>query len=571
MGFEPQIKMIVQNIRPDRQTILFSATFPKQIESLAKKILKTPLEIVVGERSTVNKDITQVVEVHDEEDKFMRLLQLLGVWYDKGSVLVFVDKQEKCDQLFHDLLKSGYPCLSLHGGKDQVDRDHTLHEFKTLIKKVMIATSVAGRGLDVPEIVVVVNYNCPNHMEDYVHRVGRTGRAGRKGTAYTFISPVEEQYSPIMIKALQKAEQAIPVELQQMFEEFKSKVDRGEATWIKSHAGFVGKGFTFDASEMNEAQKMASMQRKQYDIEQGIFPDRGDEEVGMADDEFGADDDDEKKADVAMAVAAAAAAAAAGGGGPSAGGGGLTTTMGTLQPSLSPAAMANLTPLERAKMLAASLTLGKGLPGASTVTLPPLLVGGAGASTGLVGLGAAAPVAAPSMPMDPKAALARAKLIAQQMSRGGLGLGAAVELGPDGKEMAHFADEVEINDYPPQVSQSSQVPPQAHECEIVHSLFIFAALVILLFPAPYLFPFPSNYYCNCFFFVCLVNLCLCRRGAKSLNDHRWMTSRSARGWPSYPGGRTYPPARRSMPASGSYTCSSRARRRCKSSSPRWRS
>ena len=121
MGFEPQIKMIIQNIRPDRQTVLFSATFPKQIEKLAKSMLRFPLEIIVGERSTVNKDITQVIEVHEEEDKFLRLLQLLGVWYERGSILTFVDKQEKCDQIYHDLLKAGYPCHSFHGGKDQVD------------------------------------------------------------------------------------------------------------------------------------------------------------------------------------------------------------------------------------------------------------------------------------------------------------------------------------------------------------------------------------------------------------------------------------------------------------------
>lgn len=269
MGFEPQIRMILSNIRPDRQTVLFSATFPKQIEKLAKSILQFPLEIVVGERTTVNKDITQYIEVHEEEEKFMRLLQLLGLLYERGSVLIFVDKQEKCDQLFQDLLKSGYPCLSLHGGKDQLDRDHTLHEFKTGIKTVMVATSVAGRGLDVPEIICVINYNCPNHVEDYVHRVGRTGRAGRKGVAYTFLLPSEDQYAPMMKTILEKAQQPIPEEIETMAAQFREKVEKGEAHWVSS--GFVGKGYTFDASEMNEAQKLASMQRKAYEIEQGML------------------------------------------------------------------------------------------------------------------------------------------------------------------------------------------------------------------------------------------------------------------------------------------------------------
>lgn len=274
MGFEPQIRMILQNIRPDRQTVLFSATFPKSIEKLAKSILRLPLEIIVGERSTVNKDITQYVEVHEEDDKFLRLLQLLGIYYEQGSILIFVDKQEKCDQLFQELLRAGYPCLSLHGGKDQVDRDHTLHEFKTGVKTVMVATSVAGRGLDVPEIVCVINYHCPNHLEDYVHRVGRTGRAGRKGVAYTFVSPSkEEQYAPIMVKALLKAHQndvsQVPTELMQLAESFKAKVARGEAQW--SSSGFVGKGFTFDGNELNEAQKAALLQKKQYALEQGII------------------------------------------------------------------------------------------------------------------------------------------------------------------------------------------------------------------------------------------------------------------------------------------------------------
>jgi ATP-dependent RNA helicase DDX46/PRP5 len=390
MGFEPQIRMIIQNIRPDRQTVLFSATFPKQIEKLAKSVLKFPLEIVIGERSVANKDITQFVELHDEGEKFLRLLQLLGIWNDRGSVLIFVDKQDKCDQLFQDLLKAGYPCLSLHGGKDQIDRDHTLHEFKSLIKTVMVATSVAGRGLDVPEIVCVINYNCPNHIEDYVHRIGRTGRAGRKGTAYTFISTNEEQYAPLMCKALEQAEQPVPIELQAMADRFKEKVNRGEAHWVGS--GFVGKGFTFDASEMNEAQKLASMQRRAYEIEQGIAQTDGKEEEEDADAFY-----DEKFGDLGAEGEAVEAPSAA-----------PASDVGVSSDSAAA--------LEKARLLAASIAAG----GVSLAAIPP----DASAET--------------------KAALARAKLIAMTM-----GTKAGADETPQ-----HFSDEFDINDYPAQVRLS---------------------------------------------------------------------------------------------------------------------
>ena len=372
MGFEPQIKMILQNIRPDKQVILFSATFPKQIEKLARSVLKLPLEIIVGERSTVNKDIKQIVEVHEEPDKFMRLLQLLGVWYEKGSVLIFVDKQDKCDQLFSDLLKSGYPCLSLHGGKDQLDRDHTLHEFKTLIKTVMVATSVAGRGLDVPEIVCVINYNCPNHLEDYVHRVGRTGRAGRKGTAYTFISSGEEQYANIMVKALSKAGEEIPKELRELEDSFKAKVESGEAKWAAY--GFEGKGFTFDADEMNESQKLVSMQRKLYNIEQGIEDDEA-AEYADEDGEYVPEDDtpgDSTAADKTKQSTAATSSSS-------------------------------------------SLLYGTSQPNATS---------------------------APGTKVSAQEALAKALSLAHKLSG---------KSGGSQEASMHFADEIEINDYPPQV------------------------------------------------------------------------------------------------------------------------
>jgi len=154
MGFEPQITRIVSNIRPDRQTVMFSATFPRQVEMLARKLLHDPIEILVGGRSVVNADITQFVEIRSSEDRLLRTLEILGQWSDKGKVLIFVNSQESCDTLFRDLLRQGYPCLSLHGGKDQNDRESTISDFKGNVCNLLIATSVAARGLDVRDLVL---------------------------------------------------------------------------------------------------------------------------------------------------------------------------------------------------------------------------------------------------------------------------------------------------------------------------------------------------------------------------------------------------------------------------------
>jgi len=176
MGFEPQVMRIVDNIRPDRQTVMFSATFPRQMEALARRILNKPIEIQVGGRSVVCKDVEQHVVVLEEDKKFLKLLEVLGIFQEKGSIIVFVERQESADELLKDLMKASYPCMSLHGGIDQIDRDSTIHDFKSGRVKLLVATSVAARGLDVKDLIVVVNYDCPNHYEDYVHRCGRTGR-----------------------------------------------------------------------------------------------------------------------------------------------------------------------------------------------------------------------------------------------------------------------------------------------------------------------------------------------------------------------------------------------------------
>jgi ATP-dependent RNA helicase DDX46/PRP5 len=242
MGFEPQVMKIFANIRPNRQTILFSATMPRIMDALAKKTLQSPVEITVGGRSVVAPEITQIVEVREEKEKFHRLLELLGELYDKDEdarTLIFVDRQEKADDLLKDLMRKGYPCMSIHGGKDQIDRDSTIDDFKAGIVPIMIATSVAARGLDVKQLKLVVNFDAPNHLEDYVHRAGRTGRAGNTGTAVTFVTEDQEQYSVGIAKALEQSGQPVPERLDEMRKSFRDKVKTGKS---KDSSGFGGKG-----------------------------------------------------------------------------------------------------------------------------------------------------------------------------------------------------------------------------------------------------------------------------------------------------------------------------------------
>ncbi|PIO55956.1 DEAD/DEAH box helicase, partial [Teladorsagia circumcincta] len=147
-----------------------SATFPRQMEALARKILDKPIEIQVGGKSVVCADVTQNAVICEEHQKLLKLLELLGMYYEEGNVLVFVDKQEKADDIVAQLMRNGYSCAPLHGGIDQFDRDSTITDFKNGTIKILVATSVAARGLDVKNLILVVNYDCPNHYEDYVHR-----------------------------------------------------------------------------------------------------------------------------------------------------------------------------------------------------------------------------------------------------------------------------------------------------------------------------------------------------------------------------------------------------------------
>ncbi|KAL8929970.1 MAG: hypothetical protein Q9208_001114 [Pyrenodesmia sp. 3 TL-2023] len=304
MGFEPQVMKILANIRPDRQTVLFSATFPRQMEALARKTLVKPVEIVVGGRSVVAPEITQIVEVRSEDTKFHRLLELLGKLYEHEKneddrTLIFVDRQESADGLLKDLLKKGYPCMSIHGGKDQIDRDSTIEDFKAGVTPILVATSIAARGLDVKQLKLVVNYDAPNHLEDYVHRAGRTGRAGNTGTAVTFVTSEQDRYSVDIVKALRQSGQEVPEDLQKLAEGFIEKVRAGKEK--VSGSGFGGKGL-----ERLDQERDAARARERKTHKTG---DEGDDEEKEEKEKDTAGDDLVAKAASSVQSAAAVAAA----------------------------------------------------------------------------------------------------------------------------------------------------------------------------------------------------------------------------------------------------------------------
>lgn len=215
LGFEPQIRSIVGQIRPDRQTLLFSATMPRKVEKLAREILTDPVRVTVGEVGMANEDITQVVQViPSDAEKLPWLLDKLPGMIDDGDVLVFASKKATVDEIESQLSQKGFKIAALHGDKDQASRMDILQKFKSGIYHVLIATDVAARGLDIKSIKSVVNFDIARDMDAHVHRIGRTGRAGDKdGTAYTLITHKEARFAGELVGSLIAAGQNVPMEL----------------------------------------------------------------------------------------------------------------------------------------------------------------------------------------------------------------------------------------------------------------------------------------------------------------------------------------------------------------------
>lgn len=211
MHTEPQVRSICNHIRPDRQTLLFSATFKKRIEKLARDVLTDPVKIVQGDLGEANEDITQHMLVFSNPlHKWNWLLCKIVEILSEGSVLIFVTKKADAEQVFNNLILKEYDAVLLHGDMDQADRNRVITKFKKKEVDIMIATDVAARGLDIPHIKTVVNYDIARDIDTHTHRIGRTGRAGEKGTAYTLVIEKDKEFAGHLVRNLEGANQEVP-------------------------------------------------------------------------------------------------------------------------------------------------------------------------------------------------------------------------------------------------------------------------------------------------------------------------------------------------------------------------
>jgi ATP-dependent RNA helicase DDX5/DBP2 len=217
MGFEPQVRKIVGQIRDDRQTLLWSATWPKEVASLARDLCKEePVQITVGSAGKkANDKITQNIIVCDDHEKPDRLKTLLETIVDGTSkIIIFTDTKRGADNLQRTMRMQGVSALAIHGDKTQQERDWTLDQFKRGKCLVLIATDVASRGLDVKDVMYVINYDMPRQIEDYIHRIGRTGRGGSSGVAYSLFNRGDDaRLAHDLIKVLSDCKQTVEDDL----------------------------------------------------------------------------------------------------------------------------------------------------------------------------------------------------------------------------------------------------------------------------------------------------------------------------------------------------------------------
>lgn len=231
MGFEPQIRDIVEKRdmprTGQRQTMMFSATFPKEIQHLARDFLRNYIFLAVGRVGSTSVMITQKLIWVEEEEKRMFLIDLLRT--DPNALtLVFVETKRGADELERFLVSENYPAISIHGDKSQNEREEALRSFRNARRPILVATAVAARGLDISNVKFVVNFDLPTDIDEYVHRIGRTGRAGNAGQAISFINEKNKNIAKDLYDIFKETQQEIPEFFTKMVDEIRSTSNKGK-------------------------------------------------------------------------------------------------------------------------------------------------------------------------------------------------------------------------------------------------------------------------------------------------------------------------------------------------------
>jgi len=249
MGFEEDLRKILSKVHTNSQILMWSATWPVEIRKLASEFLGEYVHVKIGNQEnglSINKRIQQKFKFCQEDNKFKSLFEILLHIHTKSSndavvaetkveikkendtsefhkTIIFTNYKSRCDVLVNDL-RNKFKIDSIHGDKSQYERDLTIHKFKKGETKILVATDVAARGLDISDVKVIINYDYPNSLDDYVHRIGRTGRSGKTGISYTLWSEENDQRAKPLVELLRKADQEIPSELlQRMHNRSKSR------------------------------------------------------------------------------------------------------------------------------------------------------------------------------------------------------------------------------------------------------------------------------------------------------------------------------------------------------------
>jgi len=223
MGFEKELNAVMKELPKIRQTLFFTATWPKAVRRVAKNFLRTgdTVEVFIGEigaqdgELAANKAVTQTFIEAQDDEKDKKLYDLLCGLEENASVVIFANTKRRVDVVASRFWQEGFSTVAVHGDKPQHERDASLKKFMTKQSQIMVATDVAARGLDIKGVTHVINFDMARDVESYVHRIGRTGRAGEVGEAVTFWNPdYDKECSPALVVIAKNAGQTVPPFLQ---------------------------------------------------------------------------------------------------------------------------------------------------------------------------------------------------------------------------------------------------------------------------------------------------------------------------------------------------------------------